>query len=171
MKTADLLFNHVFRNYDLPEQMISDRGLQFISQVSDALVPKRSWSRSTWWHINSNYHLTSEFTQTFTCHISVPPKSLTQQKNPHHRSLLFEDPCHTELWLWLHLSLVARSLAITGPDMGHKNVTAVAFFRGHTAHPNRGMTLKMWPKNYPLYHLLGRLVCLLGIHFLGTEEL
>ncbi|KAL0203678.1 hypothetical protein M9458_001696 [Cirrhinus mrigala] len=33
METTELLFNHVFRNFGLPEDIVSDRGPQFISQV------------------------------------------------------------------------------------------------------------------------------------------
>ncbi|KAL0177834.1 hypothetical protein M9458_026728, partial [Cirrhinus mrigala] len=33
METAELLFNHVFRNFGLPEDIVSDRGPQFISRV------------------------------------------------------------------------------------------------------------------------------------------
>lgn len=30
---AELLFNHVFRNFVIPEDIVSDRGVQFNSQV------------------------------------------------------------------------------------------------------------------------------------------
>ncbi|KAL0147889.1 hypothetical protein M9458_056810 [Cirrhinus mrigala] len=33
METAELLFNHVFHNFGLPEDIVSDRGPQFISRV------------------------------------------------------------------------------------------------------------------------------------------
>lgn len=33
LETAESLLHHVFRNYGLPEDIISDRGPQFISQV------------------------------------------------------------------------------------------------------------------------------------------
>ncbi len=33
METAEVLFNHVFRNFGIPEDIVSDRGPQFISRV------------------------------------------------------------------------------------------------------------------------------------------
>lgn len=33
METAELLFHHVFRHFVLPEDIVSDRGPQFISRV------------------------------------------------------------------------------------------------------------------------------------------
>lgn len=37
METAEALFQQVFRNYNLPEDVVSDRGPQFISRVWRAL--------------------------------------------------------------------------------------------------------------------------------------
>lgn len=39
MKTAELLFNHNFHNYGLPEDVVSDPGPQFVSWVSLLLTP------------------------------------------------------------------------------------------------------------------------------------
>ncbi len=39
MKTAELLFNHIFHNYGLPEDVVSDPGPQFISWVCLLLTP------------------------------------------------------------------------------------------------------------------------------------
>ncbi len=33
METAELMFNHVFRYFGIPEDIVSNRGPQFISQV------------------------------------------------------------------------------------------------------------------------------------------
>jgi len=33
METAEIMFNHVFRYYGIPEDIVSDRGPQFISRV------------------------------------------------------------------------------------------------------------------------------------------
>ncbi len=33
METAEVLFNHIFRNFGIPEDIVSDRGPQFISRV------------------------------------------------------------------------------------------------------------------------------------------
>ncbi|KAK3510518.1 hypothetical protein QTP70_009120 [Hemibagrus guttatus] len=37
MQTADAMFAHVFRNFGLPEDIVSDRGPQFTSRVWRAL--------------------------------------------------------------------------------------------------------------------------------------
>lgn len=33
METAEVLFNHIFRNFGIPEEIVSDRGPQFTSRV------------------------------------------------------------------------------------------------------------------------------------------
>ncbi|KAL0194728.1 hypothetical protein M9458_008300, partial [Cirrhinus mrigala] len=33
LETAEHLFQHIFRNYELPEEIVSDRGPQFISHI------------------------------------------------------------------------------------------------------------------------------------------
>jgi len=38
LETAECMFNHVFRNFGLPEEMVSNRGPQFISYVWKGLL-------------------------------------------------------------------------------------------------------------------------------------
>lgn len=52
MEMAELLFNHFFRNFGLPDDIVLDRGPQFISQVWKALF---SFLHMTVW-LSSGYH-------------------------------------------------------------------------------------------------------------------
>ncbi|KAK3506600.1 hypothetical protein QTP70_010867 [Hemibagrus guttatus] len=56
MQTADAMFAHVFRNFGLPEDIVSDRGLQFTSQVWRVLCarPDIGVSLSSSHHPQSN---------------------------------------------------------------------------------------------------------------------
>ncbi len=45
LETAETLFQHVFRNFGLPEDIVSDRGSQFTSRVWEGYGPEeRSWA-------------------------------------------------------------------------------------------------------------------------------
>ncbi|KAK3544099.1 hypothetical protein QTP86_001557, partial [Hemibagrus guttatus] len=52
MQTAEALFLHVFRNFDLPEDIVSDRGSQFTSRVWGALCARLGIRVS----LSSGYH-------------------------------------------------------------------------------------------------------------------
>lgn len=43
METAELRFNHVFRNYGIPKDSVSNRGPQFISHLWKAFFKLRMW--------------------------------------------------------------------------------------------------------------------------------
>lgn len=50
--TAELLFNHILRNFGLPEDIVSDRGVQFTSHVWKAFMDKLGITMS----LTSGYH-------------------------------------------------------------------------------------------------------------------
>ncbi|KAL0195461.1 hypothetical protein M9458_009033, partial [Cirrhinus mrigala] len=52
METADILFQHLFRHFGLPEEIVSDRGLQFISHVWKAFFKLLGVSVN----LSSGYH-------------------------------------------------------------------------------------------------------------------
>jgi len=52
METAELMFNHVFRYYGIPEDIVSDRGPQFISRVWKAFLSLQGVTVS----LSSGYH-------------------------------------------------------------------------------------------------------------------
>ncbi|KAL0183498.1 hypothetical protein M9458_019194 [Cirrhinus mrigala] len=52
METAELLFQHLFRHFGLPEEIVSDRGPQFISHVWKAFFKLLGVSI----HLSSGYH-------------------------------------------------------------------------------------------------------------------
>uniref|UniRef100_A0A8B9HPR9 Gypsy retrotransposon integrase-like protein 1 n=1 Tax=Astyanax mexicanus TaxID=7994 RepID=A0A8B9HPR9_ASTMX len=52
LETAEALFNHVFRIFGIPEDIVSDRGPQFISQVWSAFMNRLGISVS----LSSGYH-------------------------------------------------------------------------------------------------------------------
>ncbi|KAK3565915.1 hypothetical protein QTP86_020324 [Hemibagrus guttatus] len=52
MQTAEAMFSHVFRNFGLPEDIVSDRGPQFISQVWGLLCARLGIEVS----LNSSHH-------------------------------------------------------------------------------------------------------------------
>ncbi|KAK3512439.1 hypothetical protein QTP70_009912 [Hemibagrus guttatus] len=52
MQTAEAMFQHVFRNFGLPEDIVSDRGPQFTSRVWGALCAQLGISVS----LSSGYH-------------------------------------------------------------------------------------------------------------------
>ncbi|KAK3548493.1 hypothetical protein QTP70_013327 [Hemibagrus guttatus] len=52
LETAELLFNHVFRYFGIPEDIVSDRGPQFISRVWRAFLTRRGVVVS----LSSGYH-------------------------------------------------------------------------------------------------------------------
>lgn len=55
LQVAETLFQHVFRYYGIPEDIISDRGPQFISRIWKAFFQKLGTSVS----LTSSYHLES----------------------------------------------------------------------------------------------------------------
>ncbi|KAI2643793.1 Transposon Tf2-9 polyprotein [Labeo rohita] len=52
MDTAEMLFQHIFRHFGLPEEIVSDRGPQFISHVWKAFFKSLGVSV----HLSSGYH-------------------------------------------------------------------------------------------------------------------
>ncbi|KAK3545352.1 hypothetical protein QTP70_004323 [Hemibagrus guttatus] len=52
MQTAEALFLHVFRNFGLPEDIVSDRGPQFTSRVWESLCARLGIGVS----LSSGYH-------------------------------------------------------------------------------------------------------------------
>ena len=52
IQTAETLFTHVFRNYGIPEDIVSDRGTQFTSRVWQAFMERLGVSVS----LTSGYH-------------------------------------------------------------------------------------------------------------------
>ncbi|KAK3556237.1 hypothetical protein QTP70_006923 [Hemibagrus guttatus] len=52
METAELMFNHIFRYFGIPEDIVSDRGPQFISKVWKAYFSRLGVSVS----LSSGYH-------------------------------------------------------------------------------------------------------------------
>ncbi|KAK3539043.1 hypothetical protein QTP86_023635 [Hemibagrus guttatus] len=52
MQSAEAMFNHVFRNFGLPEDIVSDRGLQFTSRVWGSLCARLGIGVS----LSSGYH-------------------------------------------------------------------------------------------------------------------
>ncbi|KAI2643996.1 Transposon Tf2-6 polyprotein [Labeo rohita] len=68
METALALFNHVFRVYGLPEDIVSDRGTQFTSQVWKAFCKQLDINIS----LTSGYHPQSSLTP-FQCVLGFQP--------------------------------------------------------------------------------------------------
>ncbi|KAK3558449.1 hypothetical protein QTP86_018108 [Hemibagrus guttatus] len=54
MQTAGAMFQHVFRNFGLPEDIVSDRGPQFTSRVWGSLCAQLGVSLSSGYHPQSN---------------------------------------------------------------------------------------------------------------------
>ncbi|KAK3543613.1 hypothetical protein QTP70_025023 [Hemibagrus guttatus] len=52
METAELMFNHIFRYFGIPEDIVSDRGPQFISRVWKAFFSRLGVAVS----LSSGYH-------------------------------------------------------------------------------------------------------------------
>ncbi len=58
LEIAEQLFSHVFRNYWIPEDIVSDRGPQFISRVWEAFfcLPGVTLSLSSGYHAQTTVH-------------------------------------------------------------------------------------------------------------------
>ncbi|KAK3558586.1 hypothetical protein QTP86_021683, partial [Hemibagrus guttatus] len=54
MQTAEAMFQHVFRNFGLPKDIVSDRGPQFTSRVWGSLCEQLGVSLSSGYHPQSN---------------------------------------------------------------------------------------------------------------------
>ncbi len=54
METADVLFNHVFRTFGIPDDIVSDRGPQFLMGLEDFLLLGVTVSLSSGYHPQSN---------------------------------------------------------------------------------------------------------------------
>ncbi|KAK3548859.1 hypothetical protein QTP70_021279 [Hemibagrus guttatus] len=78
MQTAEAMFQHVFRNFGLPEDIVSDRGPQFTSRVWGALCAQLgiSVSLSSGYHPQSNgqaERLNQEIGSGETSSVELPP--------------------------------------------------------------------------------------------------